>query len=426
MEREGLPIGARLEKRRSWRRIVLIVAGCTIAILVAAGWFEASDSCLQAHYFSDIARGSQWDVQPGPDPNLWLPQTGPYDVRLGYSRIKEWLPRLNAAGYDIAAQARQSEGFRDITGGGYYPIYREKSQAGLTVLDRDGKPLYASRFPRHQYASYEAIPPVLVAALLYVENRNLLDSDQPTRNPAVDWGRFARAALGQAMRAIDVDEGRAGGSTLATQIEKFRHSPGGRTRDTGDKLTQMISASLRAYQDGTDTMAARRRIVLDYFNSVPLAGLAGYGEVNGLGDGLWAWYGRRFDTANRLLTDPNANPALRARVFKEALSLIVAQRRPSDLLLDSTERLDELTNSYLRLLTSSGGIPDTLRDEALQIRLVPARNVQPPEAVSFVERKAVNHARGVLGNSWTSMISTPSTASTSRPGLRSTARPRPG
>ena len=70
---------------------------------------------------------------------------------------------------------------------------------------------------------------------------------------------------------------------------------------------------------------------------MPLAGVAGYGEVIGLGDGLWAWYGRDFETANRLLSDPNYDPAARAEVFREALSLIDAQRRPSGLLLNSTQ-----------------------------------------------------------------------------------------
>ena len=398
MESASPAAGTRTAGRRKWRFVALIVATGTIAVLAALGWFEANDSWLQARFFSDIAQGSRFDVQPSAAPVLWLPQAGPYDARLGYSRMQDWLARLGSAGYAITAQARQSEGFRNIVGRGYYPIYREKSQAGLTLLDRDGKLLYASRYPQRQYDSFEAIPPVLVSALLYVENRNLLDADHPTRNPAVDWGRFARAALGEAMRAFDVDESRAGGSTLATQIEKFRHSPGGRTRDAGDKLTQMVSASLRAYQDGEDTTAARRRIVLDYFNSVPLAGVAGYGEVNGLGDGLWAWYGRDFAAANRLLADADADLGQRARVFKEALSLIVAQRRPSDLLLESTDRLDELTNSYLRLLTSAGGIPDALRDQALSVRLTPVRNVRPARTASFAERKGINDARGTLGD----------------------------
>ena len=206
------------------------------------------------------------------------------------------------------------------------------------------------------------------------------------------------------MRALDLEGGRAGGSTLATQIEKFRHSPGGRTRDADDKLRQMVSASLRAYQGGEETLAARKRIVLDYLNSVPLAGVAGYGEVIGLGDGLWAWYGRDFETANRLLSDPNSDPAARAEVFREALSLIVAQRRPSGLLLNSTQRLDSLTDSYLRLLSNDGGIPEALRDAALHTRLAPARRVSSGEAVSFVERKAVNDVRGTLGELLLSLI----------------------
>jgi hypothetical protein len=55
----------------------------------------------------------------------------------------------------------------------------------------------------------------------------------------------------------------------------------------------MISASLRAYSGSDFTMAARRQIVVDYVNGVPLSAVPGGGEVIGLGDGLAAWYGRR-------------------------------------------------------------------------------------------------------------------------------------
>ena len=376
-----------------WTALFVVLAGVT----AAAVWVEARDSRLQAHYFSEFARGIRWKMEPGANPALWLPQSGPYSSRLGYSQMQTILPRLTAAGYGISAQARQSDAFLESTRRGLYPIYREKSQAGLNLLDRHRTPLYGNRYPERQYASFEAIPPVLVDALLYVENRDLLDPEQPLRNPAVDWGRLSRAALGHSLRAFNLDGDRAGGSTLATQIEKFRHSPGGRTRNTNDKLRQMASASLRAYQDGEQTLAARQRIVLDYLNSVPLAGLAGYGEVNGLGDGLWAWYGRDFTEANRLLADPNADPTARAQVFREVMSLIVAQRRPSGLLLESNERLNSLTDSYLRLLSSDGSIPETLRDNALLTRLTLARKASKSEAISFIERKAVNDARGELG-----------------------------
>ena len=62
-----------------------------------------------------------------------------------------------------------------------------------------------------------------------------------------------------------------GGSTLATQIEKYRHSPEGRTASIPEKFRQMASASLRAYLDGPDTQRARERIVVDYLNTVPLS-----------------------------------------------------------------------------------------------------------------------------------------------------------
>ncbi len=393
--------GGQVERARE-RRQRRFYWGVVIALLAALPtlvFFEARYAGLQAHFFSSFARGASWEMGSGANDDLWLPQSGPYDTRLGYSRLGEMLRRLRQAGYQVSAQVRQSDGFREITSRGYYPIYREKSQAGLTLVDRTGKSLYVSRYPQRQYASFEEIPSLIVDSLLYVENHDLLDTRYPKANPAVDWLRFTGAAFSQALRAFDAGVRGSGGSTLATQIEKFRHSPGGRTRHADDKLRQMVSASLRVYQEGEETFAARQRIVVDYLNSVPLAGVAGYGEVNGIGDGLWAWYGRDFDEANRLLADRNAerNPEQRALAFKEALSLIVAQRRPSGLLLGDSPSLEALTESYLRLLANQGLIPERLRDDALRARIAPARRVPAGEAVSFVERKAVNSVRAALG-----------------------------
>lgn len=362
-----------------------------------AAWIELQESNFQAEYFHQQARASTWKLEPGEDAGIWLPSSGPYEQRLGYAQLRGFLPRMAAAGFGVTAQARQSAGFRDIVNQGFFPIYREKSQAGLSILDRHNQALYDSRYPRLQYASFEAIPPVLVEALLFIENRDLLDPRHPKLNPAVDWGRLARVAAGEALRRAHLGGGgRAGGSTLATQIEKFRHSPGGRTHDTDDKFHQMMSAALRAYQDGEETQPARRRIVLDFVNSVPLGGIPGYGEVNGLGDGLWAWYGRDFATVNQLLADPAANLGERALAFKQALSLFVAQRRPSGLLGDTTGRLNALTDSYIRLLAEDHLIPADLREAALKTTIHPARQARPGEEVSFVERKAVNDIRGTL------------------------------
>ncbi|MBV2194222.1 MAG: transglycosylase domain-containing protein, partial [Azonexus sp.] len=343
---------------RRWKLYLALTILSVGAAAGAAAWIEIQESNFQAEYFSQLAKTSTWKLEPGEDKGIWLPNSGPYEQRLGYAQLKGFLPRMAGAGFTVTAQARQSPGFRDIVGQGYFPIYHEKSRAGLSILDRHNQALYDSQYPRLQYPNFEAIPPVLVEALLFIENRDLLDPKTPKRNPAVDWGRLSRVAVGEALRRAHLGgSGRAGGSTLATQIEKFRHSPGGRTHDTDDKFHQMISAALRAYQDGEETLPARRRIVLDFVNSVPLGGIPGYGEVNGLGDGLWAWYGRDFASVNQLLADPKAELTERALAFKQALSLFVAQRRPSGLLGDTTGRLNTLTDSYIRLLAEDHLIP---------------------------------------------------------------------
>src|SRR3546814_20415812 len=77
-----------------------------------------------------------------------------------------------------------------------------------------------------------------------------------------------------------------GGSTIATQLEKMRNSPGGRTDTPVEKLRQMVSASMRAYRDGPDTIEERRPLVVDVLNYTPLSGSTSHGEVIGLGAGL--------------------------------------------------------------------------------------------------------------------------------------------
>src|SRR3546814_16346874 len=99
----------------------------------------------------------------------------------------------------------------------------------------------------------------------------------------------------------------------------MRHSPGGRTDTPVEKLRQMVSASMRAYRDGPDTMDERRQLVVDVLNSTPLAGRVGHGEAIGLGEGLAIWFGAAFNRANAILrqagggaaTLPQAAPASR-------------------------------------------------------------------------------------------------------------------
>lgn len=267
------------------------------------------------------------------------------------------------------------------------------------MLDSRDQPLYVQRYPRRVYAIFDDIPKVLVNSLQFIENHDLLNPEYPERNPAIDWRRFTRASFDQALHLINKNNPSPGGSTLATQIEKYRHSPAGRTVSPTEKLRQMASASVRAYLGGKNTLAWRREIVLDYLNTVPLSANTGHGEVEGIGDGLWAWFGEDFNAANRLLDGLDHDGAIslrQAAVFKEALSLMIAQRRPSYYLRENTAALDALTDSYARLMASAGVIPVALRDATLAIRLRETVSRTPREDVPFVDRKAINGVRAEL------------------------------
>ncbi len=384
----------------------LLIGGVVVVVIAATAYFvsdEAQTSRLQAHYLSNLAQGLTYKVEPGPSSALSFPQPAPYDDRLGYSHIPDFVKRLGVQGYQVSAQARMSDELLRVTNKGIFTAYHEPTQAGLQILDCSGQAMYSVRFPERVYPRFEAIPDPLVDALLFIENRELLDAAYPTHNPAIEWSRLGKAVITQVARHVSDAPGSAGGSTLATQIEKYRHSPDGRTSSMKEKLRQVASASVRAYLDGEDTRAARRRIVLDYVNSVPLSAKPGVGEVHGVGDGLWAWYGRDFTQVNALLNAAVKSPAppgpeleRQAEAYKQVLSLFIAQRRPSYYLVDGHEDLQRLTDSHLRLLASVNLIPIALRDAALPIKLKlhPAKPTERP--VSFVDRKAITAMRASL------------------------------
>lgn len=377
-----------------WSLFFLMIA----AFAVLVGW-EMQTSRIQAGVFSRIAGDFTWQVGPGHPPEIRFPSHGPYDLRLGYVRIPEWRDKLTAGGYAVTAQARWSPELLRYRELGGFPIYPEKTQAGITVYDRRDRQIMRTRFPQRVYPGYGAVPPILIRMLLYIENRYLFESSSPYQNPAIEWKRQGKSLIDAAIALIDADHHVTGGSTLATQIEKFRHSPDGITTGAREKLRQIVSASLRAYQWGEWTTDARRHIVLDYINSIPLAAAPGYGEVIGLGDGLWAWYGMDFETLNRLLWDleqgvPDRRMREQAgRAVKAALSLFLAQRRPSAYLLTSRESLEVLTDSYLRLMTKDGLISPAVRDAALAAGLTFSREAEIVYRLDPARRKAANLVR---------------------------------
>ena len=388
-------------------RIELVSA--LLALLAVLGLLVASEmrtSDYQARFFADLASKASYTVGAGPSPAIRFPQSAPYDDRLGYSQLPLFVGKLAARDFEIVKQARISESLAEIVDRGYFAPYQEKTQTGLRILDCHNDSLFQERYPKRVFQRFDDIAPVLVHSLLFIENRELLDPDHPMRNPAVEWDRFANAALIKAMSSLTGDGKAPGGSTLATQIEKYRHSSEGRTASVQEKLQQMVSAALRAYQQGVDTNEVRRQIVLSYMNTMPLSAKAGFGEVHGMGDGLWVWYGRDFDEVNRILKNDaaqNGDFNEQAQLYKEALSLLISQRRPSYYFDANEAELEQLTDIHLNLLGSAGVITPALRDAALKAKLHRRSSRVPGTAVSFVTQKAANavrtHLAGLLGGS---------------------------
>ena len=383
------------------KRWIVTVAPILLMLLVLLGLAardEARASWLQARYFTHQAARLTSELGDGPSDRIRFPGDGPHDRRFGYSRMPAVLQAASDRGFRVAAQVRVSEQFAELVDRGVSPIFREKTQAGLRILDRRGATLFASPYPERVYESLDAVPPVVWQTLLFLENRALLDPRFPNHNPSVDWPRMAQAGTALVLSRLGGDRSVPGASTLATQLEKFRHSTDGRTRSTREKLLQMEAAALRGYLSGENTEAARRRIVTDYLNSVPLAAIAGHGEVTGLGDGLWAWFGADPDEVNRLLASDSAALARRAVAYRQVLALLLAHRRPSYLLVqpEGRDQLRTLTDQHLRRIAREGIISAELRDAALAVNLTLRRRAPDVPRVSFIERKAADAVRTEL------------------------------
>jgi membrane peptidoglycan carboxypeptidase len=370
-----------------------LLVGCGVTILVL------SNTRLDSLFFHRAVADLRFEIKPGASAAVLFPRAGPYDRRLGYAAMPSLIQRLKGRNFEIVRQAVQSPALLRFTDAVGYAVYHEKSQAGLVLKDSAGRTLEAASYPSAVYRRFEQIPPLLIDTLRFIEDRELLDPKDPYRNPALEWRRFAYAAAGRLGGVVNPRLRRGGASTLATQIEKYRHSPDGRTENVTEKMRQIVTATARAYLDGFQTMAAQREIVTAYLDSTPLGSRPGYGEVIGLGDAMSAWFGVDLAEVNRLLSQPVTSDAVtrrRAQVYKEALSLLVAQRRPSYYLNAGRDDLEQLTDSYLRALASAGVIDPATRDAALKRRLNFTPGPPTPTARSFVERKAIDAARTEL------------------------------
>ncbi|KPZ13639.1 transglycosylase domain-containing protein [Pseudomonas syringae group genomosp. 3] len=387
-------------KRYGWRVfwVIVVLAGVALGVAITV---ESRSSRLQAREFSRFAASLSYSMQPGPSHDVVYPGDGPFDKRLGYSSLDEFLPRLLKRDYVITRQTQFSPELMRYVQHGFFVPYEEKTQAGLSITDCRGAPLYEFRYPQQFYPTFASVPPLLVHSLLFIENRDLLDPQQPLANPAVDWPRFVKAAWSQVAKMFALPGQSAGGSTLATQLEKYPHSPDGLTQSGSEKLRQMISASVRAYQPGAETLAVRQRVVRDYLNSVPLSAVPGHGEVHGLAEGLRVWFGVDFARTNQLLASSPADQqglADKALALREVLSLVIAQRRPSHYLAKGRTELAELTDSHIRLLAQANIIDPPLAEAALAAKVTYRDWAQQPTLQPIETNKGISVARTRLSN----------------------------
>ena len=399
--------GSRKTGREHRRRImygairVLYWLGWASA-LVLLGWglaTEARTSYLQSRFFTWLDHDIKYWVAPNASQSIRFPQSGPNDERLGYAELPTIIQSLETHQFQIVRQAAWSPRLDWFVDNGGYALYDPKLRTGLQMFDRNGMPLFTASYPQRVYETFNEIPPVVANSLMFIEDRYLFDAQNPRRNPAVTWDRFMLAIAGRIVGPFDHHWQRGGASTLATQIVKFRDSPGGRTTSAREKLRQMLTASADAYRGGPDTMAARQRILMAYLNASPLASRPDYGEIIGIPEALWVWYGTDLAEANQVLTQPASTPqeiAHQGEIYRQALSLILAGRRPAYYMVEDHAALAALTDYYLRELADAGIISLQLRDAALNSTLQFSSQPPPSPQFSFVNNKATDWLQAEL------------------------------
>lgn len=379
-----------LSQSRCLKRCLYALAGLSFFFLCV--FVEFHTSVLQSWFFTSTNTRVYFKVERGPSSAIAYPRPAPFDDRRGYSKLPAFLERLTAQDYRITRQARQSETMRTLSENGIAPPYRQNAAAGLEIRGAHGESLFRYDQSEFSFETIEAIPPLVVKTLLFLENRDLDRSAMPWQNPVIEWDRTLKAAMLYVGAKLNLPVPVQGGSTLAVQLEKFRHSPHGRTDTPLEKLRQIVSASLKAYREGPDTRAWRERIVVDYINSVPLAAAPGYGEIHGLGEGLYAWFGMQRDDVVAALNSPDLTAA-KVRALKHVLALLISVRAPSVYLVDERSSLEEKVNQFTRLLARAGIIDWEMAAELqdIQIGFMPSAPL-PPQPAS-IKNKAANAIR---------------------------------
>lgn len=376
--------------KRWLKRLLWSLAAASI--VAAAIFVEIQTSVIQSWFFTSTNKRLFYSLKEGRSSEIAFPRPAPFDERRGYSKLPALQARLESHGYQVTQQVRQSETMLTLLERGISPPYPERPDAGLDIQGADGAPLFRYAQSEFLFDKIEDIPPLVVKTLLFLENRDLDRPATSWQNPVIEWDRTLKAALLYIGAKLSLPVPVQGGSTLAIQLEKFRHSPNGRTETPLEKIRQVVGASLKAYQEGANTRAWRERIIVDYLNTVPLAAAPGYGEIHGLGEGLHAWFGVRLPDFMAALNARDDSPA-KVRAFKQALTLLISVRAPTVFLVEERHTLEEKVDQFSRLMARAGIIDWEFAAQLQEtpIKFLPAAPLAPQP--SSVKNKAANAIR---------------------------------
>lgn len=93
--------------RHGWKAFWLLLLIIAIVVGMAAAK-EMRTSRFQSSELSKYAASLTYKLEPGPSEAIHYPGNGPFDLRLGYSSLDEFLPRLLKRNYVITEQTRFS------------------------------------------------------------------------------------------------------------------------------------------------------------------------------------------------------------------------------------------------------------------------------------------------------------------------------
>ena len=107
--------------------------------------------------------------------------------KAGLCKLPAITPSLEAHQFQIVRQAQWSPRLDWFVDNGGYALYTPKLRTGLQIYHRNGETLFAAAYPQRVYSDFNVCLPLVASSLLFIEDRNLLDTQYPLHDPAVAW-----------------------------------------------------------------------------------------------------------------------------------------------------------------------------------------------------------------------------------------------